>query len=88
MIAQPLYVPVSYTAQHMLLRVCGVCSVYRTVYHTVRACVRCNLFIVTPLFVYPWSMCFCVVLHFFFYIDLIFFSVSISLFLYIWLDFL
>lgn len=68
---------------------CVLCVSYRVPYRTcVRACVRCNLFIVTPLFVYPWSMCFCVVLLFFFLYWSYFFSVSISLFLYIWLDFL
>lgn len=46
MIAQPLYVPVSYTAQHMLLHVCGVCSVCivprRGTVH-VRVCLLCCL---------------------------------------------
>lgn len=66
---------------------CVLCVLYRVPYRRcvcVRACVRCNLFIVTPLFVYPWSMCFCVVLIFFFlYWSHFFFCIYLSLSLYL-----
>lgn len=60
---------------------CVLCVSYRVPYRTcVRACVRCNLFIVTPLFV---SMCFCVVLLFFSILILFFFCIYLSLSLYL-----